>query len=285
MTRCVLALGAILLAVGLAGCEEPLPSVRRQLGPPTVAGVRLRPLTADSKLDDPQNFMLLIRFQLTSIQLPIGAVSNSEELWSYLDEEPVGAQVGVALARNGIRIGLASEQAWPDIAKLLTRLTGKPLARRHLQTPVNAPVPVVLKQGLPAQTIFMFRGDRTLIGNDYPPGDNVLMMTARLNYDDPSSVHLLGAAVVRSTRRRQRYVEGPAGFVRVSERDHYPLEGASFRLRVPAGGFIIVGPGRDVRRPNSPGRRFLIHTHKGLDFETILVIAPKVFAAPLPRRG
>lgn len=280
MRRCFSALGVI-IAVGLGGCAEQVEPLRPPLAPPRAGGVQLHPLAPGRKLDNPRAFMLLIRFRLITVELPIGSVSDSEELWSYLNEEPLGGRIGATLALNGIRVGLASEQTWPDVAKLLRRLTGKPLGRRNIVTLPGGSVPVVLKAAQPVQTLFLYRPDRTLIGNDYPPCDNMLMMAGTINYDDPAAVQLTAGAVLRSVRRRPRYVEGPSGYVLTAQATHYRLEEMAFTMKIPPGGFIVVGPGPDVRRATSPGHRFLVRTRRGLQFETILVIAPRVFAAPI----
>ena len=280
MRRCIAAFGVV-LAVGLGGCRERVEPLRPPLALPRAGGVELHPLARGRKLDDPRSFILLIRFRLITVELPIGSVSDSEELWSYVNEEPVGGRIGATLARNGIRVGVASEQTWTDVAKLLRRLTGKSLARRHLVTHPGAAMPVVLKVAEPLQTVFLFRPDRTLIGNDYPPCDNVLMMAGTINYDEPTDVYLTVGAILRSVGRRSRYVEGAAGYVLTSLPTYYRLEDMGFTVRIPAGGFVVVGPGPDVRRDTSPGHRFLVPTRRGLQFETILVIAPEVFAAPV----
>ena len=280
MRRCIAGFGVV-LAVGLGGCRERVEPLRPPLALPRSGGVELHPLARGRKLDDPRSFILLIRFRLITVELPIGSVSDSEELWSFVNEEPVGGRIGATLARNGIRVGVASEQTWPDVAKLLRRLTGKSLSRRHIVTHPGAAVPVVLKVAEPRQTVFLFRPDRTLIGNDYPPCDNVLMMAGTVNYDEPTDVHLTAGTILRSVERQTRYVEGAGGYVLTSLPTYYRLEDMGFTVKIPAGGFVVVGPGPDVRRDTSPGHRFLVRTRRGLQFETILVIAPEVFAAPI----
>ena len=49
---------------------------------------------------------------------------------------------------------------------------------------------------------------------------------------------------------------------------------------MPAGGFLLIGPGRESQRLTSPGRQFLVGQRDGMEYETVLVIAPELFAAP-----
>ncbi len=281
VTRWILVAGIVLASAGLAGCRPKVEPLRPPMAPPEADGVPLNPFDPGQKIDNAKDFQLIIRFRLITVQVPLGAVSDSEELWSYVNEEPLGARVGAALANNGIRVGIGTENAWPDIAALLDRLTGKPLVRASMLAPPGATASILLKQNQGIQTIFMFRRDRTLVGNDYPPGDNMLMIIPNISLDDPSVVHLTGAPIIRSTRRVQRYVRTATGYTRTSKPFHFPLSDTQFQVKIPVGGFLLVGPGQGVRRASSPGNRFLVRTHKGLDFETIVVIAPEVFAAPV----
>ena len=274
--------GCALTAVALltASCEDQTNSLRSPLPPPVLDGVPAAALT-DADKGQAARKMMVIRHRLTTIQLPLGAVSDTEQIWGYINEEPLGAKLGTCLARNGIRVGVGRESDWPAIAKILRRLTGQPLMDSNTMARPGQPIPVALKKDQGTQTIFMFRPDETLFGNDYPAGDNLLVITAGTDYDDPRTVRISGVPVVRSSYRRARYVKGPAGYELKSESLHYPLDQLAFEFGVPPGGFLIIGPGPEVRRQSSPGNRFLVRQTKGASFETLLVIAPEVFAVPV----
>jgi len=249
--------------------------------PPVINGLPASPLGEAAKDETLRQRMLVVRHRLITVQLPLGAASESEDVWAYINEEPAGARLGPCLARNGVRAGIGRESDWPEIARILRRLTGQRLTRAHMIARPGYPVPIVLKKNQDTQTIFLFRPDGTLSGNDYPPGDNLLVVTAGINYDNPRSVRLMGAPVVRSRYRRQRYVKGHAGYLLTSEPVHYRLDELAFQFDVPPGGFLLVGCGQEIRRRSSPGRAFLVKEKKGARFETLLVIAPEVFAAPV----
>ncbi|MCD4699359.1 MAG: hypothetical protein K8R91_02155, partial [Phycisphaerae bacterium] len=193
----------VLVFTGCAGPEGPL----HQSGdPPVINGVPLTPFHRANK-ENQRDFLLVVRINLITVQLPVGSVSNSEQLWSYLDEEPVGARVGSALSSNGIRVGLGRKDAWKDVSGILQQLTGEPLSRAtHFANP-GSPMPIVFKPKQKAQTIFTYRQDESLFGRDYPAGDNVLMTMATINYDDPSAVYITAAPAIRSSHRRRRYVK------------------------------------------------------------------------------
>ena len=277
---CVLLIAALSVFTGCKGPEGfPSPHGR----PPVLEGVTLEHFT-DAKKQNLRDFVLVVRISLITVQVPVGSVSNSEQLWSYLDEEPLGARIGSALAHNGVRVGLGRKGAWKDVAGILRRLTGQVIKPTVAITRPGIPVAITLKTRRPAQTIFTFRRDYTLFGRDYPPGDNIVMIAATIDYDDPASVHLTASPMVRTKRRRRKYVKQANGYAVTYEPTRYRLNGTDFRFRVPAGGFILIGPGREVSRKSSPGYHFLVHEMKGLEFETVVVIAPEVFAAPIKKK-
>ena len=67
----------------------------------------------------------------------------------------------------------------------------------------------------------------------------------------------------------------------VNQPDYLALPELDFSLKTPPKGFLLIGPGRQVRRPSSPGQQFLVFDRQGLKFESIVVLVPEVFAAPI----
>jgi len=269
---------AVLIA---AGCRWREDSLRPPMDPPVIKGRRLQPIRNVPKDQNPRDFIILVRLRLMTIRVPIGSVSESEQLWSYLDEEPANARVGPSLSCNGIRIGVGRKEAWDNIIGILQRQTGQRRTRSVAQAPPGTPMPVIFKAARGTQTIFTYRRDNTLVGNDYPPGENVMMMAATVDYDDLDAVQLSGSLVVRSKRRSGNYIKKPGGYAFVSKNIHHRLVDMGFRFRIPRGDFLLIGPGQEVQRKSSPGRHFLVHEDRAVEFETVVIIAPEVFAAPI----
>ena len=70
----------------------------------------------------------------------------------------------------------------------------------------------------------------------------------------------------------------------------YELTDLTFRLSVPCGDILVVGPGAAARRPTSAARHFLIKEKDGMEFETVLLLVPSVVRAraqvvPTPSAG
>jgi len=268
----VLILTAVLVVSGCDFSDPPAPAAPKSPAP--------KPTT--SQIGKPPRFPEVIRMNIIYVEVPTGQASASEEIWSYLDEEPIGAQRLVSLGRNGIRVGLGRAKSMPDIIRVLKRMTGKALARRLMVGRSGAPHHIVLKRDQGVQTIFSFHADRTLSGQDTPPGDNVLSTVCTVDEDDADRIILTGMPQVRSSKIRTRFRNEPDGVRIVNRPTMFGFEDLMFQMPMKPGEFLVIGPGAASRRPHSVGRHFFIEKKQGISFEMVLVLTPK--AEMLPER-
>jgi len=264
------------MATLLPGCTEASPG--EGASGLTSAGRPLMP--RDLKSENGKNYLLIVRLHMVSIEVPVGTVSDSEELWSYVDEEAVRQVRTPALGLNGLRIGLGRNDSWPDLAEVLKRMTGRRCEESTMIALPGNPVHIVLKSAQPAQTLFAFRKDLSLEGDDYPPGDNLLTIVCTLNRDDPSKLLLTGLPQIRTSRRKSRYVNRNGKIMLVSKPSVYSLTSLTFQAVVPSNDFLLIGPGGQSGRPSSIGHAFFVKDKEGVEFETVLILRPEVFAAP-----
>ena len=285
MRRVVLLL-MLTIATGLAGCPAPPSPTNPADGtadPSPAAPVMPGPINGDKPragAGKPKRYKIVVTIRLTTVEVPVGTASGSEEIWSYLDEETVQARAG-NLGRNGFRVGLGAEGTWPDLVGVLKRMTGRAPKQNLIATVPGSPLPIVLKDKRTPETIFTFHGDRTLSGRDYPPGDYLLAIVCTLDEDDLSKVLLVAMPQIRSAHSRKTFAMRKAGPEIVVKNDIHDFPPLTFRLRIPAKGFLVIGPGAHARNPTSPGYHFLVKKRQGMEFETLLVLVPEVFATPL----
>jgi len=277
-------------AAGLLGCEPALSGAGNSGAPAIPASPTTMPRAAGPSASQPdaaggaskaKQFRLIVKIRMATIEVPVGTASGSEEIWSYLDEEPVSAVRSVSLGRNGIRVGLGRDGAWPDLAAAFKRMTGQAPSQSVLAAMPNDPLQIILRQHQGEATIFTFRDDRTLHGRDYPVGDYLLAVACTLDEDDLSKVMLTAVPQVRSTARLPAYVMSPLGPQLVNQPETFSLSDLTFRLMVPPKGFIVIGPGANARNPSTAGYHFLTHKREGVEFETLLVLMPEVLAATI----
>ncbi|HUS48380.1 MAG TPA: hypothetical protein VM098_09675 [Phycisphaerae bacterium] len=274
------ALSIALLAASL-GCNGGDPGSDPKTANPIMAGRPLMPGDQAKQKGDQKRYILLVYLKMTTISVPTGTVSTSEKLWSYLDEECVTALRSANLGRNGLRVGVVDQQGWKDVVKVLEELTGRQLKATTMLSQPGEPFNIALKQQQPVQTVFVFSDDRTLEGRDYPEGDNLLTLSCTLNEDDPSKIMITAMPQIRTAAYRPRFIEG-AGLPRMAAMpDYYSFDAATFQVTLPSKNVLIVGPGSESRRSSSIGHEFLVRNNKGVEYETVLVLIPEVFATPL----
>ena len=249
-------------------------------GPVAAKPPAVKPGAAAADDGKPQRFPEIIRMNLIYIEVPAGQASGSENIWDYLDEEPIGAERLVSLGRNGIRVGLGRAKSMPDIIRVLKRMTGKALGRRMMVGRSGSPHHITLKRAQGVQTIFNFRADRTLVGSDMPPGDNVLSTVCTVDQDDAGRIILTGMPQVRSGKSKTRF-HSEGGGITISNRPvMFGFDGLMFQMPMRPGEFLVIGPGAASRRPHSVGRHFFIQKRQGMDFEIVLVLTPKAEMLP-----
>ena len=276
MTRDALILAATALATLLSdGCAYP--SGR----PRGLRSATSQPTATQPTGKDQGKYHLIVQFRLLSIEAPAGSFSKSEELWKHVDEESVQAGRSGLLARNGLRVGLASAKAWDDLEGVFKRLSGRAVGQASATTLPGRPAAIPVKRHQPPQTIFVFYPDGSLSGADYPPGDDLLAVNCTLSQSDPSLVYLTVLPQVRSSEVRTTIVNRPEGPGYESLQELFSFDALQFQVEIRSQDILLIGPSADVRRGDSLAARFLVAEKAGMRYETVLVVIPQVVAAPI----
>ncbi|MBT3278396.1 MAG: hypothetical protein HN909_03445 [Phycisphaerales bacterium] len=275
----------LLLAVGLAGCPDDWrPPWEPQPKPPTPGpkdpDVKfLRDLDPPKAIVNDPRLRYMVHMQIVIIEMPANVASGGEALWSHFDETDFLA-AGATLSRNGMRIGKASAENWSAILKQLEAMKGMEKKVFNLQIHSAMPAPVTIKADNQTQTIFTYRNDQTLRGEDYPPGDNIFTTSCSLDPNDRTTIHLDFLPQIRSTRTEVVFVTDHGAPRQVSQHKYFPFLPLLTQTKIPSGDFLLVGPGLDARRPTSIGNHFFTMQKKGMPYETMLLIRPRVYRLP-----
>ena len=230
--------------------------------------------------------ILLVQLHMSTIEAPVGMVSSSEEIWSYLDEERVKSVRSAGLSRNGLRVGLGKHDSWTDVARILQRLTGRTVVSFKTAAAPHVPVPIRFGGNRPGETIYTSYDDRTFSLRTYPPGNNVLNITCTLDPDDPSTIVITGVPQIHTVRRKTKVIMTAGGKMPVERPIVLSFHALTFQLSMASKDFLVIGPSAAARDTLSLGHRFLVKNKKGLEFETLLVIMPEVaYLPPHPGKG
>lgn len=249
--------------------------------PPTFNGRPMEPIAPGHEAKQKEVYQLVIRLHVIPVDVPFGTVSRSERLWRYLDEEIGNVPMSTALNRNGLRVGRGRVEDWPPVGELLREMAGQSLSRNHYLMQPGDGIPLVLQKRDQVQPIFAFDSLGYLHGLDYPAGENVLMVACHLNVENLEQVILQATPLVRAERLVPTPVKTPHGWGWDREPLRVPIGWTEFTLRVPVGDYVVIGPGAASARTTSPARHFLIGMREGQRYESLLVLVPEVWAAPI----
>jgi len=274
--RYAVCLCGLALVAALVGCS---PAIGRG-GQPSAEVATVDP-SADANLTVPGAYRLIVAARAAVVEVPLGASSCSEEIWSYVDEEPVEAVRSAGLGRNGLRVGLARAETWPDLEDVLRRLTGRDAAYAVLTAAAGEPVSLLVKRRQSPATIFAFYPDGSASGADYPAGDYLITITCLVKQDDPSRLVLTALPQIRASAIETDVGQTPLGVGFRSSREMYSFDQVAMQLTMPAGDILVIGPGAESLRPNSIAHHFLTDEKKGVPFETVILLIPEVIAAPI----
>lgn len=274
-----------LLLLPLGGCDvttgsptdasaKTRPRTPKNATPPaTISSIHSTEKNPDAPIPAGKRRIYMINYRVGTIHVPTRIGSGAKRLWNYLDEEPLALQSTV-LGLNGLRLGVGQAENWPDVERELKRMTGQAYRTLDMQALPGTVNPIVLKKDQGIQRLFLYYDDRTLRGEDYPPGDNLLSLTGTLNEDDPSKVLLTGMPQIRALKKEKVIVEDHGSYRFVSKPKFFPFTPLTFQVEIPKGGFLIIGPGIQSRRTSSLAHHFFTKTKNGLLFETLVILRP-----------
>ena len=279
MRNRLIQMGCWLAIATIAGCGDPVePPTIIESDPTRAAVVAVKPVTEPVRPVEPigaKRTRYTTYLRVGIVEVPTGIASGSEELWSYLDEEPVSKKAKL-LGLNGLRVGVARAEVWGDLKRVLTEMTGKEYRSKSLSIPRGQNPAVTLKSNQPVQTIFTYHPDGSLSGRDYPPGNDMLRISPTIDTEKLDRVLFTIIPQILTTKEKLK-VEYDGDRPRISPKPVLiSLDHLQFQLWVKQGDFLVIGPGIQARRNSSIGKFFLTQRRNGVLFETVLILQPSI---------
>jgi len=251
-----------------AGCGPARPQPDNPTSQPAGRSVPKHPAA--------QPLFMVVRAVIHSIEAPLGTISDSEQLWSLLDERRVRVLGSGSLGLNGIRVGVGQPETWPDVVEALRQTTGRASEQQTTYSIPGQPGLLLCGKGQEAVSVFLFHNDRTLTGYSCPAGDYGFVLAFSTPEDDPRRLLMTAVPRTESIERRQRIVQGPGGLLLRDVPVARNFDALTFQVNLARDQFIVIGPNREAMRPTSLGRCLFVHRKDGLMFERIFIVRPEV---------
>ncbi len=217
---------------------------------------------------------LQMTFDVLRVDLPVRDIRHSLKVWNHVDETQADPRLTALLARNGLRMGTATAEAWPALCVLFKANGAKTLHARHV-VQSGAPLSVRLGEVEGGETIFGFERGGHLWGRTFERGTKFLHVDYALDPADPTHTVLKVTPEVRSFSAGKHW-QNIAGHIREAPR----YEGRSFselsaEFSVGPDEFLVIGPSETAQLASLVGSRFLTSVQNNVTYETVIRLTPR----------
>jgi hypothetical protein len=276
--------------VYIAGCAMkplwPFTSRAEQPDSSPVAGLDENPFAmavtpADGAGGDaPTVRVVRLVFDVVRADLPLGGVRDAPKIWNHVDQLQANSDGGALLIKNGMRIGVASPEAWSVIRAILDRPDIE-VRRDQFVAPSGQPLAILLSAIDQDQPIFAYGPDNRLNGKTFAAGEKLLDLDYEYHPDGKTDLRLMLEVRRDLGVMRWEHNNGVIREVPAYDRDVFETLTALITLKPEE--FLVVGLGSRADNPFLIGNQFLTFEKESKRFETLLFITPKAFAADVPQ--
>lgn len=209
------------------------------------------------------------------VEVPLHTLSDSQELWQYLDEQAIGAERIVTLKRNGLRVGVGRSESWGPIKAILDRVEDRFIYHESASLDMGV-LSLEVSMGPEDQTIFFFRGGDQMVGESFPASHNMLQISYEIRPDDPGRLALRIVPEIRQKQQKMTWSRRGTGYVRVPVYRGRVLHELAVGVSLSSGAFVAIGPGREIELHALIGRVLLTRDVEGKRYESIYFLTPQL---------
>ncbi|MFQ5461668.1 MAG: hypothetical protein ACE5E5_03475 [Phycisphaerae bacterium] len=214
-------------------------------------------------------------FDVLRVELPEDAVRHSRKVWNHVDSLRLDAQVASRLARNGIRVGAGTPDAWPAIEAIFNA-AGAAVSRSRLTADAGALMSVVLGTIEEPESFFFYDFDNRLVGKTFDRGEKTLNLENIILRELGGRVDLALSFEIRHDAGDFRWDKTREGITAVPTVERHVFGTTRVSLALAPGEFVVVGPSDEAENEYLVGGRFFLGDSDGNPRETMLCIVPKV---------
>ena len=214
-----------------------------------------------------------IDFLVLRVRAARGVFSESGKIWNPVDEEVIPADKQRILRKNGLRIGLGKQGAWPQIKALLDAEKVETF-QNHRPVQNGLPLTIEIDPRPRDQTLFLFRPDGSLPGATFPQSTNVIRIEYWIPVDDAEAVMLELMPEIRQQKSQARQGLGPNGWVQPTPyKPSRPLRELAAQVRIGPDEFLALGPSRSAHQHHLAGSLLLCEEIDGRQYESMYFLS------------
>ena len=217
-----------------------------------------------------------LRFDVLRVDLPAEPVRYSPKVWNHVDELRMDVDLAAHLARNGIRVGVASREAWPALRAIFEAGGAHTVERWHEVRGGNA-LEVVLASVQEAETIFAYGRKNRLSGKTVPSGDRMMRIDYLFHPELGGCTELNIYFEIRRDLGVMTWESHDGVISQVPSYDWHRFDSLSVPLTLNPEEFLVIGPSAETRNEYLVGSRFFRGQRAGQRCETVLCITPRPY--------
>ncbi len=224
-----------------------------------------------------------LAFDVLRVDLPLGGVRDARKVWNHVDQLRVEADAGAQLARNGLRIGVATPDSWAAITTILDNPVAETRKEQFLAEQ-GLPVTIQLGSISEGETIFSYGPDGRLAGKTFPVGDKLLTLDYEFRPQLGGCTDVRVGFEVRHDRGVMTWERHEGLIKQVPAYDRHTFEAVGSAVTLKPGEILVIGSNEQAGNEYLVGSRFLTALRAGERVETLLFITPQPFQVQNPGR-
>ncbi len=222
-------------------------------------------------------------FDVVRVDLPIEGVRHTPKIWNHVDELRVAPEVVARLARNGLRVGAASPDAWPAIRAIIDAAHAE-VRRDRLVAQPGLPLWIKLASIGEPESIFSYGIDGRLVGRTFPAGEKLLTLDYAFHPELGGCSDLKLGFEIRHDRGMMTWERRDGVIRQVPAVDRHLFAEVSAVVTLNTNEFLVIGLSDQATNKYLVGGRFLILERSGKRCETLLCVTPRPYRAAVATR-
>ncbi|MFH0982140.1 MAG: hypothetical protein V2A79_11435 [Planctomycetota bacterium] len=217
---------------------------------------------------------LQITFEALRVDIPVLGIRHSLKIWNHVDETQSDPRITALLARNGLRCGIASAEAWPALQVLFEANHAKSLHTREV-VQSGAPLSLCLGEVQTGEVLFIHQRDGRLVGRTFDGGTKFLHLDYALDPGDPSRTRLKVTPEVRKFSAEKHWETLDGRLQEVPRYEGLVFSELSAEFSVGPEQFLVIGPSETATLESLVGSRFLTTEENNVTYETVICVTPQ----------
>jgi len=217
--------------------------------------------------------VVALTFDIMRVALPIGTLSHSRKIWNHVDELAVDATKIALLARNGLRVGVASPDAWPAIRTVLVACDAE-IRQDQFQSYGGLPLVIETSEITEMESFFAYGAGHRLAGKSFSQGKKLVTLDYIVYAAMGGLVDVKLTYEIRHDRGTVTW-ENVNGVISPAPAfDRYVFEDLTTNVSISPGSMLILGPSDEAHNEYLVGSRFFMERRGGDRYEVLYMITP-----------